>query len=61
MKLQLITLSGVKIDKDVYGVTIPTRSGEISVYQGHEPLITLAENGILSVSSRRVKPLSNEP
>lgn len=49
MKLQLVTLSGTKYDHDVYGVTIPTKAGEISVYEGHEPLVTLAQPGILSV------------
>lgn len=49
MKLQLVTLLGTKIDKDVYGVTLPTKAGEISVYDGHEPLITLAEPGIIAI------------
>lgn len=49
MKLQLVTLIGVKVDTDVYGVTLPTQSGEISVYQGHESLVTLAKPGVIAV------------
>lgn len=49
MKLQLVTLKGVRVDADIYGVTIPTRSGEISVYEGHESLVTLANPGVISV------------
>lgn len=49
MKFQLVTLLGVKVDKDIYGVTIPTKAGEISVFEGHESLVTLAQPGVLSV------------
>ena len=49
MKLQLVTLSGVKIDQEVYEVIIPTVDGEISVFPDHEPLITVAKNGVVEV------------
>lgn len=49
MKLQLITLTGLKMDDDVYEVVMPTSSGEIAVYPGHEPLVTVAVPGVLSV------------
>lgn len=49
MKLQLITLSGTKLDTDVYEVVIPTVDGEIGVFPGHEPLVTLAKTGAISV------------
>lgn len=53
MRLQLITLSGTKVDKEIYGVTLPTKAGEISVFEGHEPLVTLAESGILVVRKKK--------
>lgn len=53
MKLQLVTLLGTKLDSDVYGVTLPTKSGEISVFEGHEPLITLATPGVISVRYKK--------
>lgn len=53
MKLQLITLTGLKMDDDVYEVILPTASGEIAVYPGHEPLVTMAVPGILAVRRKR--------
>jgi F-type H+-transporting ATPase subunit epsilon len=58
MKLQLITLRGLKMDDDVYEVMLPTAEGEIAVYPGHEPLVTLAVPGIIRV--RRKKNDLNE-
>lgn len=49
MRLELITLSGLKMDDDVYEVLLPTADGEIAVFPGHERLITLAIPGIVSV------------
>ncbi len=53
MKLSLVTLLGTKLDTEVYGVTLPTKAGEISVYQGHEALITLAKPGIIAVRYKK--------
>lgn len=53
MKLSLVTLLGTKLDTDVYGVTLPTKAGEISVYQGHEALITLAKPGVIAVRYKK--------
>lgn len=47
---------GVKVDTDVYGVTLPTRSGEISVYEGHESLVSLARPGVISVRYKKNDP-----
>ena len=58
MNLQLITLQGVKIDEPVYEVILPTTSGEIAVFPGHEPLVTVAKAGVIQV--RREKDHSNE-
>ena len=49
MKLQLITLLGVKVDRDVYEVIMPTADGEIAVFPGHEPLVSLAVPGAIAV------------
>ena len=47
--LQLITLSGIKFDDDVYEVLLPTLEGQIGVLPGHMPLISVATNGVISV------------
>ena len=53
MKLELITLTGEKLSEDVYEVTLTTRSGDISVFPGHETLVTLATVGVLYVRRKR--------
>ena len=53
MRLQLITLSGVRVDKDVYELMAPTVAGEIAVFPGHEPLVTLAIPGALAVRHQK--------
>lgn len=47
--LQLITLSGVKFDGDVYEVILPTLDGQIGVLPGHMPLVSAATNGVIAV------------
>ena len=49
MDFQLITLTGTKIDEQVYEVILPTTTGEIAVFPGHEPLVSVAEPGVISV------------
>jgi F-type H+-transporting ATPase subunit epsilon len=46
---QLVTLSGVKFDQDVYEVILPTLDGQIGVLTDHMPLISAATAGIISV------------
>lgn len=53
MNLQLVTLSGIAMDEEVYEVIIPTTSGEIAVFPGHEPLVTIAQTGVLTVRRER--------
>lgn len=49
MNLELVTLTGVKVDKPVYEVILPTADGEIAVFPGHEPLVSLAVSGVIAV------------
>lgn len=49
MNLQLITLLGTKVDQEAYEVMIPTLDGEIGVFPGHEPLVSLAIPGAIAV------------
>lgn len=58
MNLKLVTLGGVKLDEAVYSVTIPTIDGEISVLPSHEPLVTVAKDGVITV--RRTKETQEE-
>lgn len=56
MKLELVTLLGIKLDRDVYEVILPTSDGEISVFPGHEPLVTIAVSGVIGVRYERTDP-----
>lgn len=49
MRLRLVTLSGELMNDDVYEVIIPTIDGEISVFPSHEPLVTVASDGVVTV------------
>lgn len=49
MNFQLVTLLGVKVDQDVYEVILPTADGEIAVFPGHEPLVSIATPGAIAV------------
>lgn len=53
MKLELITLTGLKLSEEVYEVTMPTLAGDISVFPGHETLTTVATDGVLYVRRTR--------
>jgi F-type H+-transporting ATPase subunit epsilon len=49
VKLELVTLTGVQLDQEVYEVMLPTAAGPISVFPGHEPLVSIAVPGAIAV------------
>lgn len=49
MKLELTTLLGTRVNTEVYEVMLPTHDGEIAIFPGHEPLVTLATPGAIAV------------
>jgi F-type H+-transporting ATPase subunit epsilon len=49
IRFQLITLSGIKFDDDVYEVILPTLDGQIGVLPGHMSLTAVATIGVISV------------
>jgi F-type H+-transporting ATPase subunit epsilon len=53
LHLQLVTLSGIKFDGDVYEVILPTLDGEIGILQNHMPLISVATAGAVVVKKNR--------
>lgn len=53
MNLELTTLLGTKVNTQVYEVILPTHDGEIAVFPGHEPLVTLAVPGAIAVRRKR--------
>jgi len=59
MKLELITLDGTKVDDEVYEVLVPTPTGTIAILPGHERLVTLAVNGVITLR-RKKSDLDNQ-
>jgi F-type H+-transporting ATPase subunit epsilon len=53
MNLELITLLGKKVDQEVYEVILPTADGEIAVFPGHEPLVSVAVPGAIVVRKQK--------
>lgn len=53
MKLELVTLTGVKVDEEVYEVMLPTAAGPIAVFPGHEPLVSVAIPGAIIVRFKK--------
>ncbi|MCL2038232.1 ATP synthase F1 subunit epsilon [Candidatus Saccharibacteria bacterium] len=56
LMLQLISLTGEKFKEKVYEITLPTTSGEISVFPDHEALVTLAKPGAIAIRRRKTDP-----
>ena len=56
MHLQLITLNGIRTDEEIYELIAPTADGEIAIFPGHEPLVTLAVPGALAVRYHKGDP-----
>lgn len=56
LHLQLVTLTGVLFEADVYEVTLPTLDGEIGILQNHMPLISVATAGVVAVKKNRTDP-----
>lgn len=53
MDFQLVTLKGIALDQEVYEVMLPTASGPISVFPGHEPLVSIAVPGAITVRHKK--------
>lgn len=49
IRLQLVSLDGLKFDDDVYEVVLPTMDGQIGVMPGHMPLVSVASRGVIGV------------
>jgi F-type H+-transporting ATPase subunit epsilon len=56
IRFQLVSLSGMKFDDDVYEVVLPTLEGEIGVLQDHMPLVSVATDGAIMVRRKSSDP-----
>lgn len=53
IKFQIVTLSGIKFDEDVYEVILPTAEGQIGIFPHHMPLVSLAVPGVIAVRKQQ--------
>ncbi len=53
IRLKLITLHGVHFDDEVYEAVIPTKAGDIAVYGGHAPLLSVAAPGVVAIRKEK--------
>lgn len=53
----LVALNGQKFNGQVHEVLLPTLEGEIGVFEGHMPLVSVADYGVISV---RVRPTDRD-
>lgn len=61
IRLKLITLHGVHFDDEVYEAVIPTKDGDIAVYGGHAPLLSVAAPGLVAIRKEKsTKDLDRE-
>jgi ATP synthase F1 epsilon subunit len=49
---QLISATGVKFDDEAYEVLVPTRDGQIAVFEDHMPLLSAGVPGVLSIRKK---------
>jgi F-type H+-transporting ATPase subunit epsilon len=56
LKLELITLDGVKFSEEVFEVQLPTPQGHIGIFPDHSPLVSIASVGIISVRRKQTDP-----
>lgn len=56
LQFQLVSASGVKYDDEAYEVLVPTKDGQIAVFEGHMPLLSAGLPGVLSVRKKSSDP-----
>lgn len=56
MRLELVTLDGAKFSENAYSITLPTAAGEITVFPGHEPLVSVLVPGVVVVRKNKNDP-----
>jgi ATP synthase F1 epsilon subunit len=52
LHFQLISATGVKFDDEAYEVLVPTKDGQIAVFEDHVPLLSAGVAGVLSIRKK---------
>lgn len=56
LQLKLITLLGEKYNEPVYEVILPSKIGAVTIFPGHEPLVTLLNPGAMTIRRHKDDP-----
>lgn len=49
---QLISGTGVTFEDEVYEVLVPTRDGQVAIFEDHMPLLSAGASGVLSIRKK---------
>ena len=56
MKFELVSLEGVKFQAQAYSVILPTASGQITLLEDHEPLLSVVVPGVVTIRRDKKDP-----
>jgi len=56
MKLELVSLDGVKFSADAYSIILPTAAGQITILPGHEALLGVVVPGVITIRREKSDP-----
>jgi len=56
MKLDLVSLDGVKFSADAYSIVLPTAAGQITLLPQHEPLLGVVVPGVITIRKDKNDP-----
>lgn len=52
LHFQLVSASGVKYDEEAYEVLVPTKDGQVAIFEDHMPLLSAGTPGVLSIRKK---------
>lgn len=60
MQLEILTPKGLEFKDDVKQITLPTRMGQITVLDHHQPLISVLGSGVMDIVTTAGKSVQRE-
>jgi F-type H+-transporting ATPase subunit epsilon len=60
MQLEILTPKGLELKDDVTRITLPTRVGQITVLEHHQPLISVLGPGMMTIITVAGKTVERE-
>lgn len=52
LHFQLISADGVKFDDEAYEVLVPTKDGQVAIFEDHMPILSAGVPGVLSIRKK---------